>query len=104
MSRHKPRGWPKRGTKDKPVLPDPYSPTSPGYAERNRQVITEELNGTVRVDMGAPLHRLPCEPQPIVLPSTPAAPAAAPEAAPQEPEGPGRRAAEPDLKPGLGKR
>lgn len=103
MTRRAPKGWPKRSPQAKVTTPDPYSPTSPGYAERNQQVATEELNGTVRVDVGAPLPRPPYEPQPVPLPSTPVAPAAAPVAVPQETVAIGRPRAEPDLKPGLGR-
>ena len=34
---------------------DPYSPSSPGYAERNRAFVSEvqDIPGLVRVDIGA---------------------------------------------------
>lgn len=35
------------------VRPDPYDPSSPDYAARNREHVTPMPGGMVRVDMGA---------------------------------------------------
>lgn len=35
-----------------PNYPDPNSPSSPGYAERNRKKVTELPSGTLRIDIG----------------------------------------------------
>jgi hypothetical protein len=40
----------------RPAPPDPYAPSSPNYAERNRESVTELPNGLVRVDIGEPAH------------------------------------------------
>jgi hypothetical protein len=77
---------------------DPYAPDSAAYAERNASHVTELSGGLVRVDIGEPIKRLPCErqavriggptaPQPVSPAPTvsPAAPTAAPAAAPKVP-------------------
>lgn len=70
--------------------PDPYSPTSPDYAERHRQTQWSDVGGIVRIDIGEPVKRLPGEgPQttlsaPAIAPApNPAGPA--PEPAPDAP-------------------
>lgn len=47
--------------RDRPSGPDPYGPDAPGAAARNRLTETVMANGTVRVDVGAPVHTLPSE-------------------------------------------
>jgi hypothetical protein len=77
---------------------DPYAPDSAAYAERNASHVTELSGGLVRVDIGEPIKRLPCERQAVRLdlpqivcgtlasvPVSPAAPTAAPAAAPKVP-------------------
>lgn len=45
--------------------PDPYGPSSPGYAERNRRTEVEVSPGMVVVSLGAPIQRLAGEAQPV---------------------------------------
>lgn len=71
---------------------DPYAPNSAAYAERHASQVTELPGGLVRIDIGEPVKRLPCERQavrrdaPKALPlapvEAPPAPPAAPTAAP----------------------
>ncbi len=42
--------------------PDPYSPSSPAYAERHRETFTALPGGMVRVDLGEPVHEKPRQP------------------------------------------
>ena len=48
-----------------PVGPNPFDPGSPGYAERSATHVTDLGNGTVRVDVGEPIKRLPGEAQAV---------------------------------------
>lgn len=45
----------------RPSGPDPYGPDAPGAAARNRLTETVLATGTVRVDVGEPVHTLPSE-------------------------------------------
>ena len=38
------------------TAPNGYSPNSPGFAERNREQVTELPGGIVRIDRGAPVN------------------------------------------------
>ena len=63
----KPRGRsallrPRRG-----AGPDAYCPSSPNYAARHRETRSIEIGGTVRVDIGEPVKRLPCEGRQITV-------------------------------------
>lgn len=93
-----------QGNRSAPLRPDPYAPNSPGFDERHQVTETVLLGGTVCVEVGAPVHRLPGEGERI---SSPAAPTEQPPidqpSAPSVPAEPRRERSEPDLKPGLGK-
>jgi hypothetical protein len=58
--------------------PNPYSPDSPGFTERNRQTETDLGGGLIRVDMGEPIGgKVAAKPQrstrkaPATPPATP---------------------------------
>jgi len=57
----------------------------PETVRDERQWRTEMPGGITRIDFGAPVPRLPCEPQPVHVSGSLKAPAAAPKAAPAEP-------------------
>lgn len=63
--RNKPRVY--NGDAYRPSVPhpDPYSPSSPGYAERHRLTETEVSPGMIMVSLGAPIQRLAGDPQPV---------------------------------------
>lgn len=63
--------------------PDLYAPGTPDYRRRNRETSALVGSGLLRIDLGDPLPRLPCEPQPV----TTSAPED-PEPAPPEPLAP----------------
>lgn len=46
---------------ERPSGPDPYGPDAPAYASRNRLTETALPSGTLRVDVGEPVSRLPSE-------------------------------------------
>ncbi|MDE2563790.1 MAG: hypothetical protein KGL48_16235 [Sphingomonadales bacterium] len=85
----RPKAWPGRRSKQTGTGPDPYSPSSPGYAERNLQTVTRMPGGQIRTDLGEPIKRVAAHPQPVVVGSpsaTSPAPAVtdeAPKAAPK---------------------
>lgn len=105
-----PRGrhWPMRTPQREQTIVDPYGPKSEGIGLRAREFETVELNGTVRVDIGAPIARLRDEPQAKLRkaePTKPATPAPKPAALPEVAPAPAAKAPRaPDIKPGLGKR
>lgn len=43
------------GKRECPRLPDPYSPNSSGFSERNQQHVKELPGGMIRIDVGARL-------------------------------------------------
>ena len=65
--------------------PDLYAPGTPDYRRRNRETSALVGSGLLRIDLGDPLPRLPCIPQPV----TASAPED-PEPAPPEPMPPNR--------------
>jgi hypothetical protein len=70
-----------RGPRLAPSGPDPHSPNSPGYAERNRQHVTELPGGMIRIDIGEPVgppSAPPRKPRKSPKPAAPAAPPAEP--------------------------
>lgn len=92
--------------------PDPYGSDQPGYRERNRQTATEIGNGSIRIDIGAPIVRVRGAPQPVSL-DPPAETFEAPEGAPEVAAAPEETARDlasllrattlPEYKPGLGR-
>lgn len=86
------RGWVSRPTfRPLDTGPDPYDVGSAHYAERHRETSTALPGGLVRIDIGAPVPRLPSEPQPVssrvarVVPdSAPSGPEGASDAPPPE--------------------
>lgn len=75
-----------------------------------REFMTDLGNGMVRVDIGAPIPRLSCEPRPVPVKAPAPAPLAAPvepETPPSLPEAPRAKSPQspklPAFKPGLGK-
>jgi len=44
---------------------DPYAPSQPDHARRNRRTETEIAPGVLRIDLGDPLPRQSHEPQPV---------------------------------------
>jgi hypothetical protein len=80
--RSRPRSIIKQPARRTPA-PDPYAPGSDGYAERHTTHVTDMGNGLVRVDLGEPLKRLPCETQPILKHIPKPVPATAPAEAPK---------------------
>lgn len=96
--------WPMRQRRDTGAGVDAYSPSSPSYAERHRETQTRLPCGTVCVEYGSPVFRLPGEGVRIAPNSAPASPPPVePQAVPQEPVPAQRELRAPDLKPGLGK-
>lgn len=77
--RNKPRIFYGRSRQPSTSQPDPYGPSSLGYAERNRRTEVEVSPGMVVVSLGAPIQRLAGEAQPVDL--------GPPEVPPSEPEG-----------------
>lgn len=45
--------------------PDLYAPGTPDYRRRNRETSALVGSGLLRIDLGDPLPRLSCEPQPV---------------------------------------
>jgi hypothetical protein len=88
------RNLTRRSPRSAPIRPNPFDPSSPGFAERSATHVTDLGNGMVRVDVGAPPARLPSETQPIrehkreavhrAAPARSPAPAPAPAKAPSE--------------------
>lgn len=72
-----PRIWRGGSRRERPSGPDPYSPSSPGYVERNR-VTVSTVSGMTREDVGHPIGApvsatVPAErprPEPNPLPAT----------------------------------
>ncbi len=46
---------------------DLYAPGTPDYRRRNRETSAVVGSGLLRIDLGDPLPRLPCEPQPVTI-------------------------------------
>jgi hypothetical protein len=80
--RYSPRTGRWHGKVQRPAGPDPYSPNTPGHAERHRHHVTDMGSGLFRIDHGDAPKRLPCETQPVPLGSAkaPARPEPAPVA------------------------
>lgn len=55
------RGWVSRAKQPIVAGPDPYADNSARFAERHRHTETVLRDGTVQVDMGEPVKRLPSE-------------------------------------------
>lgn len=47
----------------RPAPENPYSPTSAGFTERNRETVREHPSGLVQVDKGEPSPPYPGQPQ-----------------------------------------
>lgn len=72
------RGWVSRDKRPVDVGPDPYDPGSSQFRERNRETSTTLTGGLVRIDVGAPVPRLPGETQAVRLVNKGIAPSARP--------------------------
>ena len=80
--------WIGRGRTNVPTGPDPYSPDSPGYADRNRETVTKLPGGMVRIDLGDPIgapkrkpkSQRPASAAPVAEPTPRARPPAPPAA------------------------
>lgn len=84
---------------------DPYKASSPDYSDRTRENVTHLPGGMIRVDIGEPILRQSCEPQPVPCGSPASLPVASvvdssPAKAPHAPQ---RELSYPDTKPGIGK-
>lgn len=77
--RNKPRIFYGKNRQPSTSPPDPYGPSSPGYAERNRRTEVEVSPGMVVVSLGAPIERLAGEAQPVDLGVPEVVPAVSPQ-------------------------
>lgn len=57
----RPRAWAGRPPRPVDTGPNPYDPGSRRFAERHRETETALPGGLIRVDLGEPVKRLPCE-------------------------------------------
>ncbi len=57
----RPRAWAGQPSRPVDAGPNPYDPGSRRFAERHRETETALPGGLVRVDLGEPVKRLPCE-------------------------------------------
>lgn len=99
------RGWVSRHKRPIDTGPNPYDPGSVRFAERHAETETPLQGGLVRVDVGAPVPRLPQEPKGTLRKST-TPPAPTPEPAfPETPSADLRRPARDprEFKPGIGR-